>query len=125
MQLSSTFCKINSIWVTQPCETPKAVEILQLQRKQSGVGGSRAPSLQSCQTAVTPGRGEGLLPAGIGCNRGVDMCFAIFTGAYKLTPTDRVIFCAALLISQSAGALLPDLFCTTSRGFLLMPSPLI
>ena len=49
MQLSSTFCKIDSIWVTQPCETPKAAEIPQQPRKRSGVGGSRAPSPQSCQ----------------------------------------------------------------------------
>jgi len=55
MQLSSAFCKINNIWVTQPCETPKAVETSQQPRKRSRVGGRRAPSPQSCHLSSRSG----------------------------------------------------------------------
>lgn len=55
MQLSATFCKINSIWVTQLCKTPEAAEIPQQPRKRSGLGGSKAPSPPSCQLCSRSG----------------------------------------------------------------------
>ena len=80
MQLSATFCKINSIWVTQLCKTPKA-EIPQQPRKRSGLGGSKAPSPPSCQICSRPGEEGKVSSQQAQAEIGGDVCSPILTGA--------------------------------------------
>lgn len=124
MQLSATVCSINSICLTQPCETRKEADILREPRKQSGVG--RAGILpcsfaRSADSAVRRGRTS---PRTHRLKQGCDDAF-VFTQSHILPPADSMICCAALLIPWGAGAFLPDPFPTTSQGFLPMLSPLI
>lgn len=124
MQLSSTFCKINSIWVAQPWETPKEAEISQQPRRRNRVGGSGAPSLQPCQICSRT-REDGKDSSQQARSKTEVWCVLFhLTGAYEPPPADSVICCAALLIPQGAGAFLPDPFCAGSQGFLPTPSDL-
>jgi len=81
----------------------------------------RSPAISQ----AAPGRRARTPPSRHRLKQACDVCSSIFTRAYELPPADSVICCAALLIPQGAGALLHDPFCTTSQGFLPMPSPLI
>lgn len=91
----------------------------------AGWEGARLLPRSPARSVAAPRRRGRTPPSKHRLKQGRDVCSPIFTGAYELPPADSVICCAALLTSQGAGALSPDPFCTTSQGFLLMPSPLM